>query len=112
MCEQQTYAEPVLRLLIGALLFNRPTSTDEFTSAAASFDELLGTLDERLAPTGWLAGERLTAADVNLYPLLNSVIVASSTERSKDGGLRPSAVDSFGNVMAWMERLKPFAAAE
>jgi glutathione S-transferase len=57
---------PVLHPLIGALIFNRQTTTGEITQASTRFEGLLGETNGRLAATGWLAGDSLSAADLNL----------------------------------------------
>lgn len=110
MCEQQSYAEPAIRPLLGALVFKRAMSTDELTSAVGQFETLLENVNGRLAATGWLAGERLTAADINLYPLLRSVVEGLSSEKA--AGLRLQVPAINPDVLAWMQRLRPLAEAE
>lgn len=112
ICEQQSYAEPVVQPLIGALLFNRPTTGAEIIQASARFEALLGELNGRLAATGWLAGTDLSVADLNLYPLVRAVIEVYPKERSLGLGLQPLSRDSFSHVVAWMQRLNPFTSVE
>jgi glutathione S-transferase len=112
ICEQQSYAEPVLHPLIGALIFNRQTTTGEIIQASTRFEGLLGEMNRRLAATGWLAGDSLSAADLNLYPLVRDVIEAHSTEKAAGFGLRPPSLGPFPHVVAWMRRLEPFTSAE
>jgi glutathione S-transferase len=59
ICEQQSYAEPVLGPLIGALLFRRSLPEAAVRSAAERFDGLLYELDTRLQSTGWLTPKNL-----------------------------------------------------
>ena len=112
ICEQESYAEPILHPLIVALIFNRQTTTGEIIQASTRFEGLLSEMNGRLAATGWLAGDSLSAADLNLYPLVRDVIEAHSTEKAAGFGLRPPSLGPFPHVVAWMRRLEPFTSAE
>ena len=112
ICEQQSYAEPILNPLIGALFFNRPTTPHDITQTSGRFDTLLGELNRRLEPNGWLAGNKLSAADLNLYPLVQSVLEAHATEKAARLGLQPRSLGPLPQLVAWMEQLKPLASAE
>ncbi len=112
MCEQQSYAEPTLSVLLSALLFNRPAAPEDIARGADRFADLLGELDAKLAATGWLAGARLTAADINLYPLVRSAVECLSTTRAADLGLKSPQIATLPNLQGWMQRLEPFAHAE
>ena len=112
ICEQQSYAEPILNPLIGALFFNRPATSHDITQASGRFWLLLSELNQRLEPSGWLAGNKLSAADLNLYPLVRFVMEAHATEKAAEFGLRPRSLGPFPQLVTWMEQLEPLASAE
>lgn len=112
ICEQQSYADPVLSPLIAALFFNRAVPADELQKAADRFTGLLIDLDKRLSGTGWLKTEKVSAADINLFPLLRSVCHALARPKASDMGLKPPDLSSYRHVSAWVDRLEPYAGAE
>ena len=112
ICEQQSYAEPILNPLIGAFFFNRPTTPHDIAQTSGRFEVLLGELNRRLEPSGWLAGNKLSAADLNLYPLVRSVIEAHATKKAAGFGLQPRSLETLPQLVAWMEQLKPLGSAE
>jgi glutathione S-transferase len=112
LCEQQSYAEPVLLPLLRALLFNRPATPDDIAQSINRFHVLLNEINAKLAATGWLASERISAADINLYPLVHSAVQCLSSEKAADLSLKKLEVSELQNLLSWMQRLQPFAQAE
>jgi glutathione S-transferase len=112
ICEQQSYAEPILNPLIGVFFFKRAMSAADIAPVAHRFVSLLQDVDARLAATGWLAGAKMSAADINLYPLIQAVLEGHKTEKARELDLRAPPLDSLANITSWMQRLRVLAGVE
>lgn len=112
ICEQQSYADPVLGPLIGALLFRRSLPETVVRNAAERFDDLLHELNARLRPTGWLNTQQFTAADINLYPPFRAVAEALAGDTARQLGIAAPDVQRFQSVASWMVRLGSMAMGE
>ncbi|MFA5957664.1 glutathione S-transferase family protein [Hyphomicrobium sp.] len=112
ICEQQSYADPVLGPLIGALLFRRSLPETVVRNAAERFDDLLHELDARLRQTGWLNTQQCTAADINLYPPFRAVAEALAGDTALRFGIAAPDVQSFQSVASWMVRLGSLATGK
>jgi glutathione S-transferase len=118
ICEQASHLEGPLRAIIGPLLFaqNGGDLTNVAHAASPLRDELQA-LDGRLGRDSWIAGETLSAADLNLYPFVASLerALLQPAADQLDLGLTPIG-NLFPGIGRWMgaiqalhgyERTKP-----
>jgi glutathione S-transferase len=108
ICEQASYLEGPLRAIIGPLLFaqNGGDLTNVPRAAAALRDELRA-LDGRLCRECWMAGETLSAADLNLYPFLASLERALLQPSAARLDLKLTPItDRFPHIGRWMRAIQ------
>src|SRR5947207_10771129 len=67
MCQQGSYLEAMLRKVIGPLLSGAP-GLSSIGEIAEPLRRELSALDQVLAKHKWIAGDAISAADLNLYP--------------------------------------------
>jgi len=114
ICEQASYLEGPLRAIIGPLLF--PRDGDRLTSvelAAPALHDGLQALDRRLDGECWLAGEKLSAADLNLYPLLALYERALLQPAAAQLDLERAPIpDRFPGIGRWMRAVRALPGYE
>ncbi len=102
ICDQASYLEPLLKRIIGAqhLTAEAKPGPEELLPALPNE---LRRLDERLATQAWVAGEILSAADVNIYPLMSRLEPAL---RHLDAALASSCREAWRscpNIHRWLQ---------
>ena len=80
---------------------------DEIRRAAETIREELKRIDEGLAGSQWLVGDKISAADIGVFPLVQLLLRAASKEAARpfDLGLLPIA-ESFPNLATWLQRVE------
>ena len=80
---------------------------EELQQAAQKLRDELRLIDERLARAHWLVGERISAADIGVFPLVQLLLRAASKEAAQpfDLGLLPLS-ESFPNIAGWAQRIE------
>ena len=114
ICEQASYLEGHLRAIIGPLLFaQNGGDLTNVAQAASPLRNELQALDGRLSQEPWIAGEALSAADVNLYPFLASLerALTQPAAAQLDLGLTPIA-DRFPGIGRWMRTIQALPGYE
>jgi glutathione S-transferase len=111
----ETFARNELMVPL-SLCFGQATSGQEDPETLAQvrhgLEELTGRLEERLAGTGWLVGNRMTAADVTAVPYLHYCMLPEGTDASGpilgflDRHMKlPQARD---RVREWVDRVRAY----
>jgi glutathione S-transferase len=79
----------------------------EIEQAAQTFRHELKIIDERLAASPWLAGDKISAADIGVFPLVQLLLRAASKEAAQpfNLGLLPLG-QTFPNVARWVQRIE------
>ena len=114
ICEQASYLEGPLRAIIGPLLFAQNGSDlTNVADAALPLRNELRALDGRLGRERWIAGETLSAADLNLYPFLASLerALLQPAAAELDLELTPIA-DRFPGIRRWMSAIQALPGYE
>ena len=64
-------------------------------------------IDERLAASPWLVGDKISAADIGVFPLVQLLLRAASKEAAQpfNLGLLPLG-QTFPNVARWVQRIE------
>lgn len=80
---------------------------EEIQEAAQTLRQELKMIDERLAGSQWLVGDRISAADIGVFPLVQLLLRAASKEAARPLNLNllPLA-QTFPNVAGWVQRIE------
>ena len=80
---------------------------EEIEQAAEILRREIKTIDERLGRSRWLVGDKISAADIGVFPLIQLLLRAASKEAARQFnlGLYPLA-QTFPNVAAWVQRIE------
>jgi glutathione S-transferase len=111
IAEHEGYFRPPMLDIVRPILYGGPGAVDrradDIRAAAVTLREEFARLDAALAGRAWLVGDRLTAADVAVYPGLHLVLRAAARPSAVrlDLGLLPIA-DRFPHVAAWCARIE------
>jgi glutathione S-transferase len=113
ICEQASYVEPLMRGVIGPLLFGQTADLPSVGATLISLGGELQKLDDRLASSTWLAGEALSAADLNLFPFLPTLVRALNAPDAARSGLAPISLDDrYPSIKRWMRRIEALPGYE
>jgi glutathione S-transferase len=113
ICEHASYIEPLLRGVIGPLLFGQTAALPNVGATMSSLESELQKLADRLMEQTWLAGEGLSAADLNLFPFLPTLQRALNTPEAARSGLTPvSLAQRYPAIKAWMGRIEALPGYE
>jgi glutathione S-transferase len=80
---------------------------DEIQQAAQTLRNELKMMDERLTGSTWLVGDKISAADIGVFPLVQLIMRAASKEAAQQFnlGLLPLG-QTFPNVAQWAQRFE------
>ena len=80
---------------------------EEIQQAAQTLRQEFKTIDERLAGSNWLVGDKISAADIGVFPLVQLILRAASKEAAQpfNLGFRPPA-QRFPNIARWIQRIE------
>lgn len=80
---------------------------DEIQQAAESIRQELKVLDSRLSNRAWLVGEKISAADIAIYPMIQLILRAASKEAAQPFNLNWSPLAQFyPNLAQWAGRIE------
>ncbi len=80
---------------------------EEIQEAAQALRHELKTMDERLARSHWLVGDKISAADIGIFPLIQLLLRAASKEAARPLRLGVLPIgETFPNVAAWLQRIE------
>jgi glutathione S-transferase len=80
---------------------------EQIQQAAQTVRDELKLVDERVARTPWLVGDRISAADIAVFPVVQLLLRAATKEAARpfELGLLPLA-QSFPNLARWVQRIE------
>lgn len=87
--------------------------TEKIQEAAEAVRQELKRIDRELSGSTWLVGKQISAADISLFPLIQTVLRAAGKDAAKPLKLEllPLA-DSFPNVSTWVKRIEALPGYE
>ena len=87
--------------------------TEKIQEAAQTVRAELKRIDRELSGSSWLVGKQLSAADISLFPLVQTILRAAGKDAAKPLKLEllPLA-DTFPNVSAWVKRIEALPGYE
>jgi glutathione S-transferase len=87
--------------------------TEKIQQAAQAVRQELQRIDRELSGSAWLVGKQISAADISLFPLVQTILRAARKDAAKSLKLEllPLA-DTFPNLSAWVRRIETLPGYE
>jgi len=87
--------------------------TEKIQQAAQAVRQELQRIDRELSGSTWLVGKQISAADISLFPLVQTILRAAGKDAAKSLKLEllPLA-DTFPNLSAWVRRIEALPGYE
>jgi glutathione S-transferase len=102
------YLEPAgLRIVVPVLFGTVEDNTDDIRAAVPEVHDELGIMERRLSDNDWLALDRLSAADLAVYPSIEILLRAAGKDSAQPLGLGllPFA-ERYPAIEKWRERIR------
>ncbi|MBM3950115.1 MAG: glutathione S-transferase family protein [Rhodospirillales bacterium] len=102
------YLEPAgLRIVVPVLFGTVEDNTDDIRAAVPEAHDELGIMERRLSDNDWLALDRLSAADLAVYPSIEILLRAAGKDSAQPLGLGllPFA-ERYPAIEKWRERIR------
>jgi glutathione S-transferase len=85
--EFQSYVLPLADRIVVPAFGDRPLDALDMRAASGEPQAELGRMEQAVATRGWLTGERLSAADLAVYPFVEALLRAAGKEAVRPIGL-------------------------
>ena len=87
--------------------------TEKIQQAAQTVRQELQGIDRELSGSTWLVGKQISAADISLFPLVQTILRAAGKDAAKPLNLEllPLA-DTFPNLAGWVKRIEALPGYE
>ncbi len=108
LAECESYLLPLGDKLVHPIFFGKGLEkVEEIQQAAEALRQELKIIDERLAGSPWLVSDKISAADIGVFPSIQLLLRAASKEAAEPLhlGLLPLA-QSFPNIAQWVQRIE------
>ncbi|HEY2988267.1 MAG TPA: glutathione S-transferase family protein [Candidatus Binatia bacterium] len=108
LAESESYILPAGDKVIRPIFFGKELDkVEEIREAAETLRHELELIDDRLARGQWLVGDKISAADIGVFPLVQLLLRAASKEAAQplNLGLLPLG-QTFPNVARWVQRIE------
>jgi glutathione S-transferase len=108
LAECESYMVPAGNKVARPIFFGKGLDQlEEIQEAAQTLRQEFKMIDDRLARSNWLVGDRISAADIGVFPLVQLVLRAAGKEAAEPFhlGFLPLA-QTFTNVARWVERIE------
>ncbi|NUQ75612.1 MAG: glutathione S-transferase family protein [Polyangiaceae bacterium] len=110
LCEHDNYITPAIQAVVRPILFSAPQGEDlsaRIQEAAPTAHEELARLEAALGNAPWLAGERMTAADLGVFPTLKLLLRAAGKPIAEPLGLGFAPLEErYPRLAAWSARIE------
>jgi glutathione S-transferase len=105
--------EPAFKVVVPLYFGRGLEKTDEIQSAAATIRQELGRINTSLSHSVWIAGAQISAADIALFPFVQTLLRAASKDAAKPLNLGFSPLDqTYPNIAAWVKRVEAIPGYE
>jgi glutathione S-transferase len=105
--------EPAFKVVTPLYFGQGLEKTDEIQSAAATIRQELGRINAALSHSVWIAGSQISAADIALFPFIQTLLRAASKAAAKPLDLGFSPLDqTYPNLAAWVKRVEAIPGYE
>jgi glutathione S-transferase len=105
--------EPAFKVVVPLYFGRGLEKINEIQSAAATIREELGRINAVLSHSVGIAGSQISAADIALFPLIETLLRAASKDAAKplDLGFSPLG-QRYPNIAAWIKRVEAIPGYE
>jgi glutathione S-transferase len=105
--------EPAFKVVVPLYFARGLEKTDEIQSAAATIRQELGRINAALSHSVWIAGSQISAADIALFPFVQTLLRAASKDAAKPLNLGFSPLgQTYPNIAVWMKRVEAIPGYE
>jgi glutathione S-transferase len=105
--------EPAFKVVTPLYFGRGMEKTDEIQSAAATIRQELGRINSALSHSVWIVGSQISAADIALFPFVQTLLRAASKDAAKPLDLGFSPLDQrYPNIAAWVKRVEAIPGYE
>jgi glutathione S-transferase len=108
LAECESYIVSASNKVVRPIFFGQGLDkVEEIQQAAQTLRDELKLMDERLAGSQWLVGDKISAADIGVFPLVQLILRAASKEAAQpfNLGFLP-LTERFPNVARWAQRIE------
>lgn len=108
VCEYQAYAEAPLLQIVASVFFDTlAEKIEEITRAMHVMAAEARTIENRLASSEWLVGERVSAADMTIFPQIMLLLRAMEKKEAEDLRARFIPMEqNYPAIAAWIRRME------
>ena len=108
ICETESYLVDAANKLVRPIFFGKGLDNiEEIQQAARTVREELKTLDNRLTHARWLVGDKLSAADISVFPLTQLILRAANKEAAVPLNLMLLPLDlTYPYIASWIQRIE------
>jgi glutathione S-transferase len=106
--ECESYLVPAGDKVVRPIFFGKGLDkVAEIEQAAQTLRHELKIIDGRLAASRWLVGDKISAADIGVFPLVQLLLRAASKEAAQPFNLGLLSLgQTFPNVASWVQRIE------
>jgi len=108
LAECESYVVSASNKVVRPIFFGEGLDkVEEIQQAAQTVRSELKLIDERLADSQWLVGDKISGADIGVFPLVQLILRAASKEAARpfNLGFLPLA-QRFPNIARWVQRIE------
>ena len=108
LAECESYVVSASNKVVRPIFFGQGLDkVEEIQQAAQTLRQEFKTIDERLAGSHWLVGDKISAADIGTFPLVQLILRAASKEAAQpfNLGFLP-LMQRFPNIARWIQRIE------
>ena len=108
LAECESYVVSASNRLVRPIFFGQGLEkVEEIQNAGQTLRDELKLMEERLAGSPWLVGNKISAADIGVFPLVQLILRAASKEAAQpfNLGFLPLA-QRFPNIARWVQRIE------
>jgi glutathione S-transferase len=108
LLECEGYMVSAGQKIVRPIFFGRGLdSVEEIQQAAQSVRDELRLVDKRLAGSSWLVGDKISAADIGIFPFIQLLARAASKEAAQPFNLRIIPLEQhFPNIARWAKGIE------
>jgi glutathione S-transferase len=112
--ENISYACDPIGKVVGPLFFGNASEKEaEIRAAATTVHAELAHLESVVAQSPWLAGAAISAADIVMFPWMQSLLRAAAKEATKPLNLKFLSFDvRYPHLAAWVKRIEAIPGYE
>ncbi len=108
LLECESYLVSAGNKLIGPIFFGQGLDKiEEIQEAAQTLRQELKVIDQQLSGSRWLVGDKISAADIGVFPVIQLLLRAASKEAAQPLRLGLLPLDqTLPNVATWVQRIE------